>query len=124
MKRNAHTNPIEIGNIFKMIIIAALAAMVALSYVWMKHQMHALGNHQKELERELEDLTTRNQVAAAQIAKLTSTASLQAQLAQGRLSLVPIPDQRIVRIHHEGELPSVPAPGSEMLPVVNQVAGF
>lgn len=124
MRKKSHTNPIEIGNIVKMVVIVVIAGMVALSYVWMKHQMHALGNHQKEMERRLEDLRLRNRVAATQIAELTSTASLQRQLAQGRLDLIQIKDQRIVRLDHTGELPEIPDPASELLPVVNHVAGY
>ncbi len=120
--RTTHTNPLEIGSILRMLVIAAIVGAVALSYVWMKHQMHALGDHQKGLEHKLEDLRTRNQVAAAQIAELTSSAHLERQLEMGHLGLVPIADQQIVRIQHEGELPIIPDPAGSLLPVVNQVA--
>lgn len=123
MRKRSNTNPIAIGGVVRLVLMSAILATVTLSYVWMKHQMHALGDHQKRLEYRLDELRTRNQVAAAHLAELTSTASIQRQLAMGRIDLTPINDRQIVRIQATGDLPPIPGPGGGLLPVVNQVAG-
>jgi len=87
--------------------------------------MQALGNYQKNLERELDDVRTRNQIVSAHIAELTSTASLRRQMDAGRFTLIQISDRQIVRIGPDSDLLLAdPAPSGPLLPVVNEMARF
>jgi hypothetical protein len=97
--RRKHTNTVQMGSLAKWLVLAAFVGMVGLSYVYLKNSLHATGAQIKKMESELSDFTTRGEVMRAQIASLSSRTTLQRRLSEGFIKMVPISDDRIVRIN-------------------------
>lgn len=96
--RKKHTNVVQVGALARWLVMAIFLAATGLSYVYLKNQLHATGGEVKRLERDLAELTTRNEVARAQIASLSSRTVLQRRLNEGFIKMIPITDDRIVRV--------------------------
>jgi len=96
--RRRHTNSVPVAGIVKWIIVALFLGIAGLSYVYFKNQQHTTGNDIKSLERQLADLIGQNDVACARISQLSSRSYLQKRLSEGFIHMVPITDDRIVRI--------------------------
>ena len=92
-------NRLQFAAILRGVIITVFLAVAGLSYVYLKHQLYVCGNQRKDLEHELNELISENNVMETQISNLTSRAALQRRLDDGSLNLVPISNQALVRVH-------------------------
>jgi len=98
--------------------MTAFLALAGLAYVYLTLQLYHLGERRKTVENELASLRTQNDVAAGQIAALTSRTALQRRLKEGYLKMIPVSDSKIVRL-------TIPAQSSDeeaIQPVVNPLA--
>lgn len=80
------------------IVIAVILGLAGLSFVYFKNQLHATGAQIKALERELADLKIKNEVAQTRISSFSSRAALQRRLDEGFIKMIPIANDRIVRV--------------------------
>jgi len=97
--RRKHTNPLPVGGIAKCVLALFFLGIFGLSYVAFKNQMHANGDNIEKLERELAELRTENEVVRARISKLSSRTYLRHRLDSGFISMMPIANERIVRLN-------------------------
>ena len=98
--------------------MTAFLALAGLAYVYLTLQLYHLGERRKTVENELASLRTQNDVAAAQIATLTSRSALQRRLKEGYLKMIPVSDSKIVRL----TIPERPADEDAIRPVANPLA--
>lgn len=96
--RKKHTTPIKILPLAKLIVVVFFVGLLGLMFVFLKNGLHPRGGQIKELERELAELNTKNEVLKAKLASLSSRAALQRRLNEGFIKMIPITDDRIVRI--------------------------
>lgn len=96
--RRRHANAIPIASFATWAVIAIFFCGSGLGYVWCKNQLYTTGAQIKNLERELIDLRSANEVARSHINKLSSTAELQARYDRGFIKLIPITNDRIVLV--------------------------
>lgn len=88
-------------------------------YVNAKNEVHRYGQRIKELEREIQMYTTKDEVVLARIAKLTSYEALRKRQQQEReafAQLVPVNDNVLVRVQERPGARTV----SEVRTVSNQ----
>lgn len=114
--RRKNFNAINAPALARWIVLTVFLALTGLIYVYLSLQLHRLGDQQRHLESELASLRNQNEVAAGQIAALTSRSALQRRLKEGYLKMIPIAEQNIVRL-------SVPAHSPEedgIQPVANE----
>jgi hypothetical protein len=78
--------------------MTAFLALSGLAYVYLTLQLYHLGERRKAVENELASLRTQNDIAAAQIATLTSRSALQRRLKEGYLKMIPVSESKIVRL--------------------------
>ena len=93
------TNRLQIAPLLRGMVVTAFLGAAGLSYVYLKNQLHVCGTQRKQLEQELRELITENNVMDAQIARLTSRTALQRRLDEGFIKLIPITNQALVRVH-------------------------
>ena len=117
--RRKQFNPINAPALARWIIITGFLAVTGLIYVYLSVQLYHLGDRKKVLENELASVRSQNDVAAVQIAALTSRSALQRRLKEGYLKMFPIAEQNIVRLN---ALPGIPNEDA-IQPVVNQRRG-
>lgn len=96
--RRKNLNTIEAASLARWIVITVFLALIGLIYVYLSIQLHRLGDQQNHLEQELASLRSQNEVASGQIAALTSRSALQRRLKEGYLKMIPISEDRIVRL--------------------------
>lgn len=96
--RRLHANTVPVAALSRWIIAAFFLGATGLSYVYLKNQMHATGDEIRTLEHQLADLETQNDVVNGKVSQLAARAYLQKRRAEGFIHLVPITDDRIVRI--------------------------
>ena len=96
--RKKHTNTVQIGSLLKWVVAAFFLCIVGLNYVYLSNQMHTRGGEITRLEKELNDLKALNEDENAKIAQLSSRTVLQRHLNEGFIKMIPITDDRIVRI--------------------------
>jgi hypothetical protein len=96
--RRKHTAPIKILPLAKSFVIVLFVALAGLLFVYLKNGLHPMGGQIKALERELSELSARNEVLKAKINSLSSRAVLQRRLDEGFVKMIPITDDRIVRV--------------------------
>ena len=117
--RRKNWNAVNAASLARWIVVTAFLALAGLAYVYLTLQLYHLGERRKAVENELASLRTQNDIAAGQIAALTSRSALQRRLKEGYLKMVPITDQNIVRL-----APIHPAPEENAIrPVANDQAG-
>jgi hypothetical protein len=97
--RKRHTNTVQVGSLLKGVVAAFFLGVVGLSYVYLSNQMHTRGNDIIKLEKELSDIKVLNQDEATKIEQLSSRSELQRKLNTGFIKMIPITDDRIVRIN-------------------------
>ena len=106
MARNRRkNNTLLLGSMAPWIVGVIFLGVMGVCYVGFKTQMHLTGQKIKLLERELAKLETRNEVLRARISQLSSRKQLQRHLDEGFISMVPITNDKIVRLgapRHEG----------------------
>src|SRR5215472_9188900 len=106
-RRNCNT--VNAASLARWIVMTAFLALAGLAYVYLTLQLYHLGERRKAVE---------NDVAAGQIAALTSRTALQRRLKEGYLKMTPVLESKIVRL-------TIPArsPDEEAIqPVVNPLA--
>jgi hypothetical protein len=116
--RKKHANSLPVASLAKWIIAAFFLGVIGLSYVYLKNQHLTTGDEIKRLEREFDSLNTQNDLMRGRIAALSSRSVLQRRLNEGFIKMIPVTDDRIVRIN---TAPSRNAQG-EIRPVSNEVA--
>src|SRR4026207_1039431 len=85
--RRRNCNTVNAASLARWIVMTAFLALAGLAYVYLTLQLYHLGERKKAVENELASLRTQNDVAAGQIAALTSRTALQRQLKQGYLKM-------------------------------------
>lgn len=116
-RRNANLLPMA-----RILISSAILAALgggALYYVNAKNEVHRYGQRIKELEREIQMYTTKDEVVLARVAKLTSYEALRKRQQQEReafAQLVPVSDNVLVRVQERPGARTV----SEVRTVSNQ----
>ena len=100
MARNQrrHANAIPVAQFATWIVIAVFVCGAGLGYVWCKNQLYTTGAQIKNLEREVTELRSRNEVARSKIAQLSSTSKLQERYDSGFIKLTAITNDRIVLV--------------------------
>jgi len=98
IRRRKKNHQLPLFPICKIILLAVFVAVAGVSYVYLKIQQHALGDELRQIERELTEVNSYNEVLQAQISGLTSRRALQKRLDEGFINLVPIEDNRIARL--------------------------
>lgn len=115
-RRRPNFNTVNAASLARSVMLTAFVALTGLSYVYLTLQLYHLGDRKKALENELSSLRTQNDVAASQIAALTSRSALQRRLKEGYLRMVPIAERNIVRL----TIPSHGEAEDAVQPVVNK----
>jgi hypothetical protein len=96
--RRRNCNSVNAASLARWIVMTAFLALAGLAYVYLTLQLYHLGERRKALENELASLRTQNDIAAAQIAALTSRSALQRRLKEGYLKMIPVSESKIVRL--------------------------
>ncbi len=109
-----HNNTVPVAALTRWVIVAFFLGAAGLSYVYFKNQLHASGDEIRNLERQLAEFETQNDVVRAKISQLSSRGYLQKRLAEGFIHMTPITDDRIVRIN------TTPARANELRRVSNE----
>jgi hypothetical protein len=89
---------VNAASLARWIVMTAFLALAGLAYVYLTLQLYHLGERRKAVENELAALRTQNDIAAAQIAALTSRSALQRRLKEGYLKMIPVSEAKIVRL--------------------------
>ncbi len=111
--RKRGSNPIELGRVYLWMALLFVLAVFGLSMVYMKNSQHAMGDQRRVLEKQLREVDQEIATVNSQVVEWSSRAVLQRRLDEGFVALVPIPDDRIVRLHQS----YVPPGEEEILPV-------
>jgi len=117
--RRKALNQVNAASLARWIVITAFVALTGLAYVYLSLQLHRLGDRKKALENELVALRMQSDVAAGQVAALTSRSALQRRLKEGYLKMIPIAETNIVRLN----LPARGPNDNEIQPVSNKASG-
>lgn len=96
--RRRNCNTVNAASLARWIVMTAFLALAGLAYVYLTLQLYHLGERRKAVENELASLHTQNDIAAAQIAALTSRSALQRRLKEGYLKMIPVSESKIVRL--------------------------
>ena len=96
--RRRNCNTVNAASLARWIVMTAFLALAGLAYVYLTLQLYHLGERRKAMETELASLHSQNDVAAGQIALLTSRTALQRRLKDGYLQMIPISESKIVRL--------------------------
>src|SRR3954447_15649726 len=96
--RRRNCNTVNAASLARWIVMTAFIALAGLAYVYLTLQLYHLGERRKAVENELASLRTQSDVAAGQIAALTSRTALQRRLKEGYLKMIPVSDSKIVRL--------------------------
>ena len=114
--RRKNFNAIDAPSLARWIVLTVFVALTGLIYVYLSIQLHRLGDQQNHLEKELASLRNQNEVAAGQIAALTSRSALQRRLKEGYIKMIPIAERNIVRLTAPARSPEEDA----IQPVANE----
>lgn len=99
VNRKRHTNSMPMAALSRWMLVAFFLCIAGLGYVNLTNQLHQAGSRIKDLERQLASLETQTEVARTRVASLSSRAALQRRLNEGFIKMIPITDDRIVRIN-------------------------
>jgi len=116
--RPRNGNTVNAASLARWIVMTAFLALAGLAYVYLTLQLYHLGERRKAVENELASLRTQNDIAAAQIAALTSRSALQRRLKEGYLRMIPVSESKIVRL----TIPERPPDEDAIRPVANPLA--
>jgi hypothetical protein len=118
MSRNRRrgSNPIPIGRFVPWFAAVFIFTTFALTMVYMKNTLHVFGEQQRQVERQIDEMRREIKTVESQVIEWSSRAVLERRLAEGFISLVPIPNEKIVRLHHT---PVVPVLASDIRPASN-----
>jgi hypothetical protein len=118
--RRRDCNTVNAASLARWIVMTAFLALAGLAYVYLTLQLYHLGERRKTVENELASLRTQNDIAAAQVAALTSRSALQRRLKEGYLKMIPVSDSKIVRL----TIPERSADEDSIRPVANPLAQY
>ncbi|MEI6349904.1 MAG: hypothetical protein WCP06_02220 [Verrucomicrobiota bacterium] len=82
------------------LLIAAVALLGGMTWVYFKNQIHACGGEIKGLERELANLSTQNEVLRSKINERSSRSALRKRINDGFIKMIPITQDRIVQVNY------------------------
>ena len=100
-KLKRQTNRLQFAALLRWVVITVFVGTAGLSYVYLKNQLHDLGNQRKKMEQELRDLVAQNNTLESQISRLTSYTALQRRVDDGFLKLMPINDHAVVHVRSQ-----------------------
>ena len=112
-------NTVPVGAFSPWLIIAILALMMGMTWVYYKNQIVNRGGDIKSLENELSAMNRKNEALTWRIAQLSGCAALQKRMDEGFIKMVKIAPASIV--HVDFPHPGV-ANSNEMRAVSNEVA--
>lgn len=115
MNRRRTINAVPVISVAIWIVVAAFLGTAGLYYVYGKNQLQFTGMTIKRLERERDELLTQNEFVRSRIAWLSSRTELERRRAEGFITLIPITDDRIVRVGV-----NVAAREDDLRPVANE----
>jgi hypothetical protein len=118
--RRRNCNTVNAASLARWIVMTAFLALAGLAYVYLTLQLYHLGERRKTVENELAALRTQNDIAAGQIAALTSRSALQRRLKEGYLKMIPVSESKIVRL----TIPERSADEDTIRPVANPLAHY
>jgi len=118
LSRRKKWNALNAASLARWLVLTVFLALTGLSYVYLTLQLYHLGERKKVLENELAGLRTQSDVAAGQIAALTSRAALERRVKEGYLQMVPVSERNIVRL----AVPARPHDEELIQPVINERA--
>lgn len=81
-----------------LIVVAAFGVTFAIKVLMVKYAVVQGGNELKKLERELNDLTVKNEALLSRKDQLTSPPRLQAALDKGLINLIKIDEKSVIRV--------------------------
>jgi hypothetical protein len=116
--RKKHANSLPVATLARWIFVAFFIGVTGLGYVYLKNQLCSTGDEIKNMEHKLEDLITQNNVMHGKISTLSSRTMLQRRLNEGFIRMIPVSDDRIVRVNVQ----PVRIAGGEIRAVSNEVA--
>lgn len=96
--RKKHANKLPVATLTKWMIVAFFFGVAGLGYVYLKNQLHTTSDEIKILEGTLARLSTENDLLRGNISALSSRSVLQRHLKEGFIKMVPVSDDRIVRV--------------------------
>lgn len=102
MNHRRHANTVPVAALVRWVVAAFFICTAGLCYVYFKNQMQTTGTEIRNLEAELNTLRAQDDIQRAQIDRLSSHSYLQRRLTEGFIQLMPITDNRIVRLHPSG----------------------
>jgi hypothetical protein len=97
--RRTSFNSVNPASLARWIALTGFLALTGLIYVYLTLQLYHLGDRRKALENELTSLHLQNDIAHATITARTSHLTLQRQLKDGYLKMIPIAERNIVRLN-------------------------
>lgn len=120
MSRNRRKNPEPVRVSMMALVGCAVAILMVfgLCFVYIKHQMVALGEQKSHKEEQLQRLKTENDALNARIAAMTSRAALRDQLTQRLADLQPIGGEQLVRL--DSNFDPVHEESETLLPVAHE----
>ncbi len=98
-RRYNSTNQVPVRALSPWVVIAMIALVAGMTWVYFKNQQHARGNQIKTLERQLAELNNQNEALSPKIATFSSRATLERRLNEGFIKMVPIMQSGIVSIN-------------------------
>lgn len=92
------SNPVHAAKLLKFLSLAFLIGAIGLAYVFLKNQQFVLAEQIRQTERKIRDVQSRNEVLLASVTELSSRRTLQKRVAEGFISVVAIPVDKIARL--------------------------
>jgi hypothetical protein len=96
--RRRHINTLPLLSLARWTVVAGFFCFAGLGYVYCKNQLHRAGEETRKLEKDLRDLKITTEVVRSNVAKFSSTKELKQKLDSNFIKLIPITDDRIVRV--------------------------
>ena len=120
-KRRHNANEVPIRALSPWLVFALILLVGGMTWVHSRNQLVTRGREIKEMEKQLRDLTIKNEALRPRIAALSSRTALQRRISDGFIKMVPITQDRIVQVNFTR--PLVSALGEEMRAVSNEGIG-
>ncbi len=115
-----HQNKVPVRSLSPGVLIALIALMAAMPWVYFKNQLVANGRVQRGLEEEIVALSARNSALDVQIATLSSRKALQKRLEEGVIAMLPVENHQIVNLNSRNPAQRIVRTAGEIQPVVNK----
>ena len=122
LHRKKHANSLPVHWFARSIFYAFMAGIIGLGYVYIKNQQATTGDEIKNMERKLSDLMTQNDVLHGRVSTLSSHSTLQKRLNDGFIKMIPVSENRIVRVNGMSNASPIRIASGEIRAVSNEVA--